>query len=237
MQLALASVCFFPATLIELDVGSTYSRISRYAQHLRSMLPSLDPGITELTARAVGKLALVSGTYTAEYVEHEVKRCFEWLNSERNESRRYAAVCLLKELGSNCQTFFFQHVQQFFDSIFIAAYDIKPYIRERAAEAVRSAILVTAQRETREFHKPSWYAGCYAQITMELRSKPTGKEERIHGSLLVLCELLRCSNVDAERTRMGMEEAIKQQSDVDLTSGSVSMRFFMLSGRACALPK
>lgn len=105
------------------------------------MLPSMDLGITELTARAVGKLALVSGTYTAEYVEFEVKKCFEWLSSERNESRRYAAVCVLKELGNNCPTFFFQHVQQFFETIFVAVFDVKAYIREKAVDAIRAAVI------------------------------------------------------------------------------------------------
>ena len=46
----------------------------------------------EMAAKAVGKLALASGTYTAEYVEFEVKRSFEWLTGDRNEGRRYAAV-------------------------------------------------------------------------------------------------------------------------------------------------
>ncbi|OQV15683.1 Target of rapamycin [Hypsibius exemplaris] len=209
-------------TLIELDVGCTFPRISRFSSYLRAMLPSIELGITELTAKAVGKLALVSGTYTAEYVEHEVKRCFDWLAAERNESRRYAAVCVLKELGNNCPTFFFQHVQQFFDAIFVAVFDVKPYVRERAAESIRAAIVVTAQRETQEFHKTTWYASCYAEVTLELRSKPTGREERIHGSLLVLCELLRCSNVDAERTRLALEELIRTLVDLDALKGSGS---------------
>lgn len=46
----------------------------------------------ELTAKAVGRLALASGTFTAEYVEDLVKRSFEWLQADRNESRRHAAV-------------------------------------------------------------------------------------------------------------------------------------------------
>jgi hypothetical protein len=46
----------------------------------------------ELAAKTVGKLALVSGTYTAEYVEFEVKRAFEWLGGDRHEGKRHAAV-------------------------------------------------------------------------------------------------------------------------------------------------
>ena len=35
------------------------------------------------------------GTYTAEYVEFEVKRAFEWLSGDRNEGRRHAAVSII----------------------------------------------------------------------------------------------------------------------------------------------
>lgn len=45
-----------------------------------------------MAAKAVGKLALTAGTYTAEYVEFEGKRSFEWLAGDRHEIRRYAAV-------------------------------------------------------------------------------------------------------------------------------------------------
>ncbi|KAK7065603.1 hypothetical protein SK128_010038 [Halocaridina rubra] len=53
-----------------------------------------DAGVTELTAKAVGRLALASGTFTAEYiyVEDLVKRSFEWLQGDRNEGRRLAAL-------------------------------------------------------------------------------------------------------------------------------------------------
>ena len=37
----------------------------------------------------------VSGSFTAEYVEFEVKRAFEWLGGEKNEGRRHAAVSFL----------------------------------------------------------------------------------------------------------------------------------------------
>jgi hypothetical protein len=46
----------------------------------------------ELAAKAVGKLALVSGTYSTEYIDVEVKRAFEWLSGDRQEGKRLAAV-------------------------------------------------------------------------------------------------------------------------------------------------
>ena len=75
-----------------MDVGNTSTRISRFANYLRNLLPSNDVGVMEMAAKAVGRLALASGTYTAEYVEFEVKRSFEWLVGDRHEGRRQAAV-------------------------------------------------------------------------------------------------------------------------------------------------
>jgi len=46
----------------------------------------------EMAAKAVGKLALVSGTYSTEYIDVEVKRAFEWLSGDRHEGKRLAAV-------------------------------------------------------------------------------------------------------------------------------------------------
>ena len=83
-------------SLIGVDVGNMSTRISRFANHLRNLLPCSDAVVMEMAAKAVGRLALASGTCTAEYVEYEVKRAFEWLTTdtkdERQDGRRHAAV-------------------------------------------------------------------------------------------------------------------------------------------------
>ena len=81
-------------SLIGVDVGNTSIRISRFANYLRNLLPSNDVAVMEMASKAVGRLALASGTYTAEYVEFEVKRAFEWLSGDRHEGRRHAAVSI-----------------------------------------------------------------------------------------------------------------------------------------------
>ncbi|KAK7869671.1 hypothetical protein R5R35_010033 [Gryllus longicercus] len=195
----LAIVC-----LIGADVGNINTR-SRFANYLRNLLPSNDVGVMELAARTVGKLALVSGTYAAEYVEFEVKRAFEWLAGDRHEGKRHAAVLVLRELAMSMPTFFFQNVQQFFDLIFNAVRDPKPVIREGAVEALRAALVVTSQRETaKQTQKPTWYKQSYDEAISGLeeivtREKGTSRDDRVHGSLLVLNELLRCSNAEWER--------------------------------------
>lgn len=53
-------------------------------------------------------------------------------------------------------TYFYQLVSQFFEYIIIAIQDQKITIREGAVEALRAALVVTAQRETGK-QKVNWY--------------------------------------------------------------------------------
>jgi len=73
----------------------------------------------------------------------------------------------LRELALSMPTFFFQQVQTFFDVIFYAVRDSKPLIREGAVAALRSALVVTSQRETKEAQRPTWYCEgdfCYKNV-------------------------------------------------------------------------
>ncbi|XP_064598762.1 serine/threonine-protein kinase mTOR-like [Liolophura sinensis] len=204
-------------SLIGVDIGNTTTRISRFANYLRNLLPSNDVGVMEMAAQAVGLLALTSGTYVAEYVEFEVKRALEWLTGDRHEGRRHAAVLVLKELAVSTPTFFFQQVQQFFDCIFSAVRDPKPIVREGAVAALRAALAVTSQRETKATQRSQWYKQCYEEAK-KIFDEPQGREKRLsrddwaHGSLLIINELLRCSNVEGERLRIEMEEITAQQN-------------------------
>ena len=64
-------------------------------------LTSPDTGVVELTAKAVGRLALTSGTFMTEYVDDLVKRSFEWLQQDRHEGRRLVAVGIRKDARRN----------------------------------------------------------------------------------------------------------------------------------------
>ncbi|GAB6019044.1 hypothetical protein CHUAL_000671 [Chamberlinius hualienensis] len=204
-------------SLIGIDVGNTSTRISRFANYLRNLLPSTDTSVMELAAMAVGRVAQASGTYTAEYVEFEVKRAFEWLSGDRNEGRRHAAVLVLKELAVATPTFFFQQVHQFFDCIFNAIFDSKAVIRENSVAALQAALMVTAQRETQETQRPMWYKQCYDEAMLgfeeqAVREKGVAREDRVHGALLVLNELLKCSNNNSiEKIRQELEDVMQQQ--------------------------
>ena len=78
--------------MISVDVGNVSTRMSRFANYLRNLLPCNDAIVMEMAAKAMGVLALSSGTFAAEYVEFEVRRALEWLATDKSEGRRHAAV-------------------------------------------------------------------------------------------------------------------------------------------------
>ncbi|CAH1240669.1 MTOR [Branchiostoma lanceolatum] len=207
-------------SLIGVDGGSSSTRISRFANYLRNLLPSNDPVVMEMASQAVGRLALAGGTFTAEYVEFEVKRAIEWLQGDRHEGRRHAAVLVLRELAVSAPTFFFQQVQPFFDNIFNAVRDPKQAIREGAVAALRACLVLTSQRETKEMQKPQWYRQTYEEAEKGFddsagKERGVNKDDRVHGSLLIVNELIRNSSMEGERLRQEMEEISQQQVQHD----------------------
>lgn len=96
-------IAFFPVSLIGVEGGNA-TRISRFANYLRNLLPSSDSVVMEMASKAMGHLSMAGDTFTAEYVEFEVKRALEWLGADRNEGRRHAAVrCIeIKMVMGNC---------------------------------------------------------------------------------------------------------------------------------------
>lgn len=122
--------------------------------------------------------------------------------------RRHAAVFILRELAIALPTYFYQQILTFFEHIFNAIFDPKPAIRESAGEALRAALIVTAQREnTKQSSEPQWYKICYDEANSSFNLDGlTGKEQkgmtrddRIHGGLIVFNELFRCANAQWER--------------------------------------
>ncbi|CAG0917860.1 unnamed protein product [Notodromas monacha] len=197
--------------LITVDVGNQATRLGRYTSYLRNLLPSNDHndvGVMHMAAKAVGRLSLVSGTY--EFGEYEMRRALEGLTADRNEWKRHAAVLVITELSLTIPTFFYQQFKQFFSCIFYAVRDPSPTIRNGAVSALRQALVITAQRETKESQKPEWYQQCLDEAFLgfhEVVTKEKGisRDDRIHGSLLVLNELFRVSNLDFESSKAHLD--------------------------------
>ena len=76
---------FSTECLISGDIVNTASRIPRYSNILRNLLPSNDVSVMEIAAKTLVKLALLPGSKGAESFDFDLKRAFEWLSEERNE--------------------------------------------------------------------------------------------------------------------------------------------------------
>ncbi|XP_039949400.1 serine/threonine-protein kinase Tor [Bactrocera neohumeralis] len=194
--------------LISGDVVNTMKRISPYYNHLRTLLPSNDTTVMEIAARTLVKLANLPGSKGAESIDFDIKRAFEMLSGDRQEYRRHAAVFILRELAIAMPTYFYQQISTFFDNIFNAIFDPKAAIRESAGEALRAALIVTSQREsTKQSTEPQWYKTCYQEASASFVAEPTGTKDQkgmtrddcIHGGLIILNELFRCSHAAWER--------------------------------------
>lgn len=102
-------------------------------------------------------------------------------------------------------TYFYQQVSGFFEHIFTAIRDPKPIIREGAGQALRAALVVTSQRESsKQMNKPQWYKACFDEAMVcfaevPMKEKGVTKDDRVHSALIILDELLRCSNANWER--------------------------------------
>ncbi|KAH8263388.1 hypothetical protein KR044_008014 [Drosophila immigrans] len=200
---ALAMKC-----LISGDGPITRKGISPYLNRLRDLLLINDVSVMEIAARSLVKLANMPGSKGAESFDFDIKKAFEMLSGDRQEYRRHAAVFILRELAIALPTYFYQQILTFFEHIFNAIFDPKPAIRESAGEALRAALIVTAQREnTKQSSEPQWYKICYDEAHSSFNTEPaTGKEQkgmtrddRIHGGLIVFNELFRCANAEWER--------------------------------------
>jgi FKBP12-rapamycin complex-associated protein len=165
-----------------------------------------------VAARALGRLAKPGGTLTAELVEAEVKGALEWLQLERTESRRFAAVLILRELARNSPTLMYQWIAQIFEVIWVALRDPKVLIRESAAEAISACFEIISPRDSQM--RQQWFGRVYDEI---LKGFAINTNEAIHGSLLTMKELLAKSAMfmNEQKYRETVETVLKYREHRD----------------------
>ncbi|KAL4787723.1 armadillo-type protein [Aspergillus varians] len=171
--------------LIDFDGVDAAQKTTRFASYLRSALQSNDNVVLVYAARSLGRLAKPGGALTAELVESEIQSALEWLQSERQGSRRFAAVLVIRELAKGSPTLLYGFVPQVFELVWLALRDPNVLIREIAAEVVGECfkIIVARDAQVREY----WFARIHEQAMLDLKSHNV---DWIHGSLLILKELI-----------------------------------------------
>ena len=146
-----------------------------------------DSETLRLASRALGHLARSGGSLTVDFVEFEVTRALEWLQSDRFENRRLSAVLVLKELAENAPTLFYVHVHTFFTHIWAALRDPDVEIRVCATAALSACLRLIMDRESRL--RIRWYYNIYETAQEALRSNGASADS-VHGSLLAIGQLL-----------------------------------------------
>ncbi|GAO47492.1 hypothetical protein G7K_1698-t1 [Saitoella complicata NRRL Y-17804] len=171
--------------LIDYEGEENTTKITRFANYLRIVLPGNDTQAMILASKALGRLAVPGGTLTAEFVEFEVKKALEWLQGDRHEARRHAAVLVLRELAINSPTLIYSYVPQILDLIWVALRDPKVIIRDSAADALSACLEIIYQRESQL--RLQWYTKILEEAQHGLRLNTA---DTIHASLLTYRELL-----------------------------------------------
>ncbi|KAL6718509.1 phosphatidylinositol kinase-related protein kinase tor1 [Lecanora helva] len=171
--------------LITFDGDDPAQKTTHFSNYLRAALRSNDNAVLVFAARALGHLAIPGGALTAELVEAEIQSALEWLQTDRQETRRFAAVLVIRELARNSPTLLYAFVPQIFDCILVALRDPKVLIRETAAEAAGACFEIIAARDAHL--RQQWFDRIYDDAIQGFKSQSA---DTVHGSLLTVKELL-----------------------------------------------
>ncbi|EPZ33264.1 phosphatidylinositol kinase Tor2 [Rozella allomycis CSF55] len=172
-------------TLIDFQTEENATKITRFANYLRMVLPSSDLQVIVSGARALGKLAQCGGTLTADFVDFEMRRALDWLQGDRNEHKRLSAVYIVMELAKNAPSLVYSYVGQIIDSIWCALRDPKQVVREAASGCLDTCLELIGLRESQ--FKIQWYKKIYDEA---LKGIKMNNVESIHGSLLAVKSIL-----------------------------------------------
>lgn len=172
--------------LIEIDDVEVARQTTRFAQSLRGVLRGKNMLLMEAAATALGKMCRPGGSLVSELVESEVSNALEWLHSARVAERRYSAVLVLRELSRNAPTLMYGFVGFMLDQIWTGLRDIQPLIRQTTAEVASACFQIIRERD--QVALRTWQAKIYVETVQGIGQ---GSFEHIHGSLLVIEELLK----------------------------------------------
>jgi Domain of unknown function (DUF3385) len=170
--------------LIDCTSAAAESKVIKFSNTIAAVLKgNTDFSVIELVADALGYMARHSPVSHVDYVESELNRALEWLHGTQPH-KLFAACVVLQQLADNAPTIFFVRTREFFDLIWGPLWHSKEFIRLSAAKALSACLAVLSQRT---YHL-QWYCNIYDMIHEGFQK---GTSESIHGSLLVVREMLR----------------------------------------------
>lgn len=171
--------------LIDFRGDDAAQKVTKFSNYIKRTLEGNDTSAMVVAAKCLGRLAIPGGALTAELVEAEVKHALEWLTSERNENRRFAAVLILRELARNSSTLLYMYIPGILSTIWEGLWDQKVVIRETASEVVSQCFKILSARD------PQQRSTCLTRMFEGAQDGfRRGTVECVHGSLLTYKELL-----------------------------------------------
>ncbi|KAK7993739.1 hypothetical protein PG989_007120 [Apiospora arundinis] len=171
--------------LADFDAVDATIKYTRFMNNLKTILRGQDTVPMQPAAIALGKLCRPGGSLISELVESEVKTSLEWLQSDRIEEKRYSAVLVLRELARNSPTLMYQYVGLIFELVWVGLRDPRQLIRVASGETVCACFRIIRERD--QEMKSGWMYKMYNEMMTGLKMNTI---ESVHGSLLVLKELL-----------------------------------------------
>lgn len=160
------------------------TKVTRFSNYLRSVIPTNDTEVLRAAVKTMGKLTAYDGL-ALEIVEFEVTRALEWLQSDRQESRRHSAVLMIAALATSSPTLLYAYIGQIVEVIWIGLRDPKVTIRMDSAEALGACLKIMVDRDSNARQ------ACYQKILEEAQAGfRINTIDAIHGSLLAFKELL-----------------------------------------------
>eukprot|EP00792_Barthelona_sp_PAP020_P008846 TRINITY_DN3253_c1_g1_i2.p1 TRINITY_DN3253_c1_g1~~TRINITY_DN3253_c1_g1_i2.p1 ORF type:complete len:2404 (+),score=519.61 TRINITY_DN3253_c1_g1_i2:42-7253(+) len=175
-------------SLIESPCGESSSKIPRFFTFLRPLLlSSNDFNFTLKLSKVLGHLASSGETIVSEYLDHEITRSLEVLETDmRNEMAIVGAISILRELSYSSPAVFCGFFDRFIDSIWIGIQDSREYIRRLAVDALCTSLNLLTSRDP--IYQQQKLFDIYNVMITLLESN---NSVRIHGGLMVVDALLK----------------------------------------------
>ncbi len=161
-------------------------KYTRFASALTRLMAGKDINCMQPAAVVIGKLCRPGGgSLVSSLVDTNVQLALEFLQDGSSEERRYSAALLLREIARNAPTLMYGKVTDILEWIWVGLRDQRHLIRLTSAEAVSACFKIISERD--QDLKRTTMDKMYSDAKHGLKLNTV---ESIHGSLLVLKELL-----------------------------------------------
>ncbi|KAJ1956048.1 phosphatidylinositol kinase- protein kinase tor1, partial [Dispira parvispora] len=175
---------------IPLFVDEDSATLTRYNYTLQRLLQVNDILVVQHAVKATVNLINISGALAPSLLEMIITNALEWLQGDRTDTRRHAAVLLIRELASQMPNSVYSYVNQALEAMWGPLRDSKSSVRQVASEALGALLEIIEERET-PFRLPQ-LSTLYEEAQKGVKM---GTLECLHSSLLVFQQLLRHSGM------------------------------------------